>query len=429
MSLPRVLILAEDCNPEWPSLPIVGYKYALALSKVADVTIATHVRNRKNIEKANQITDRVVYIDNEWIAARMYKFASWLRGNPEVAWSTNQMMAYLPYVFFERQALQHFRSQLDAGDFDLIHRITPMSPTLPSYSAGRTSQPFVIGPLNGNLDWPKAFAAEQKREREMLRKLRGAYRYLPFARRTYRKSAAVLAAFQHTIDDLNYVDPAKIVPFPEIGLDPEIFHAKGRAAPFSKPGPKRFLYAGRLVPYKVPEVAVRGFVESEVLKDHILHVVGNGPELERLQAMVRSAGAQDRVFFEGRKTQGEVADFMRKSDAFIFPSIRELGAGVVIEAMASGITTLVTDYGAPGDLAADGRGVRVPLQPLDDMVMAYRAAMEACIAEPEAHAEIAKLGQAYADAQFPWDLKAQETSKVYKAVLNKDSLVGVTGYT
>ena len=32
---------------------------------------------------------------------------------------------------------------------------------------------------------------------------------------------------------------------------------------------------------------------------------------------------------------------------------------VVIEAMASGITCLVTDYGAPGDLAADGRGVRI----------------------------------------------------------------------
>lgn len=46
-----ILILADDCNPEWPSLPIVGYKYALALGKIARVVVATHVRNRVNIEK------------------------------------------------------------------------------------------------------------------------------------------------------------------------------------------------------------------------------------------------------------------------------------------------------------------------------------------------------------------------------------------
>ena len=32
---PRVLILAEECNPEWPSLPIVGYKYAREIAKRA----------------------------------------------------------------------------------------------------------------------------------------------------------------------------------------------------------------------------------------------------------------------------------------------------------------------------------------------------------------------------------------------------------
>ena len=429
MSLPRVLILADDCNPEWPSLPVVGYKYACALAAVTDATIVTHVRNRENIEKAGHIAEKFVYIDNEWIAKPMYRLASWLRGGTEVAWSTNQMMAYLPYIFFERQALAKFRRQLDSGDYDLVHRITPMSPTLPSYSAGRTRQPFVIGPLNGNLDWPKAFAAEQKREHETLRKLRGAYRYLPFARSTYRKSAAVLAAFQHTINDLGYADPAKIVPFPEIGLDAEIFHAKGRGAPFSSTDPKRFLYAGRLVPYKVPEVAVRAFVGSKLMQAHILHIVGDGPELGRLQAIVHDGNAEDRVIFEGRKSQSEVANFMRRCDAFVFPSIRELGAGVVIEAMATGMVNIVTDYGAPGSLAANGRGVRVPLQPLEGLITDYRAAMEACVMDPKFHADMASRALAYAHDQFTWEEKAAQTMRVYDAVLTGQSLKRITTYT
>lgn len=419
-TMPKVLILAENCNPEWPSLPIVGYKYARALTEVADVTLVTHVRNRENIEKAAdpELAGRVTYIDNEWIAKPLYRLATWLRGGDQVAWSTNQIMAYLPYVAFERQVLQTFRKSLLQGDFDLVHRITPMSPTLPSYVAGRVKQPFVIGPLNGNLAWPEAFRGEQKRERERLRKLRDIYRYLPFSRTTFSKAKVILAAFQHTIDDLPKAVRPRIINVPEIGFDETMFHSKGRSVPFAGSGPKRFLFAGRLVPYKVPEAAVRAFCTSEMLKGHVLHVLGDGPEQPRLEAIVAEAGAEDRVIFEGRKTQTEVADFMRRSDAFIFPSIRELGAGVVIEAMACGTVCLVTDYGAPGHLAANGRGVQVPLQPLEGLVEGYRAAMEGCLSEPERHAAMAQAGEDYANAHYTWGAKARFTADIYGDVLS-----------
>lgn len=412
----RVLLLAESCNPEWPSLPVVGYKYARAIAEVADVTLVTHIRNKENIDKANDFGAPIVYIDNEWIAARMYKLAKIIRGGDEVAWSANQIMAFLPYVVFERQALRQFRGALDGGEFDIVHRITPMSPTLPSAIAGRTKQPFVIGPLNGNLDWPEAFKGEQKREREGLRKLRSLYRFLPYTRTTFTKAQAILAAFRHTIEDLPAGLGDRVVSFPEIGFDPEVFHAGDRKVPFSGDGPKRFLFAGRLVPYKVPEAAVRAFAGSDALKGHILDIIGDGPELPRLQAMVAEAGAEDRVIFHGRKTQAEVAQAMRESDAFVFPSIRELGAGVVIEAMASGTVCFVTDYGAPGDLAADGRGVRVALQPMEGLVHDYRAAMERAVREPDAHAGYARTAQAWADMHFTWAAKARNTALVYDAL-------------
>ncbi len=428
MTKPRVLLLAETCNPGWASLPVVGFKYARALAEVADITIATHVRNRENFETAGELLDRTVFIDTEWLARPMYRMANFLRGGREVAWSINLMMAYPPYVAFEWQALRRFRKDLDAGAFDLVHRITPMSPTLPSYMSGKTRQPFILGPLNGNLDWPAAFAAEQKREREGLRKLRNLYKYLPFAHRSYRRADCVLAAFNHTIADLDAVDPERIVPFPEVGIDTEIFHAQGRLPPFSGDGQKHFLYAGRLVPYKVPEVAIRAFATSDALGPHVLHVVGDGPELPRLQQIVRDAGAQDRVIFEGRKTQGEVADFMRRSDAFVFPSIRELGAGVVVEAMASGTVCIVTDYGAPGDLVAHGRGVRIPLGTIDELVSRYRDAMEGCLARPADHARMAEAARAHAFSAHTWEAKARYTAQIYDAVLAGAPLGRFTEY-
>lgn len=418
----RILILAQDCNPDWPSLPVVGYKYARALAGIADVTIATHVRNRENIERVGELVDRVVYIDNEWIASPMYKLSVLLRRGKEVAWTMNQIMAYLPNLVFERQTLRHFKSGLKNGEFDIVHRITPMSQTLPSYMAGKTKQPFVLGPLNGNLDWPPQFSAEQKRERERIRKIREAYRYVPYARSSQRNSDCLLASFQHTIDDLQSADPSRIVSMPEVGVDVDLFHDKGRSRPFKGKGPYSFLYAGRLVPYKLSEVAVRAFTTSDILKPHKLHVLGSGPELERLQAIVAQAGAQDRIIFEGKKTQTEVAEAMRKSDAFIFPSIRELGAGVVIEAMACGTVCFVANYGAPGALVGNDRGVRIEMAGTDELVNSYRAALEACVQDPTRHADMATRAARYARDYFDWDAKAAYTAEIYEALLAQEPL-------
>ena len=419
----KVLILADECNPEWPSLPIVGYKYARAIAAHCDVTIATHVRNRENIEAAAHGLD-VVYLDTEYVAAPMFKLARWLRGGEEVAWSTSMMMSYLPYLAFEREVWKHFKPALGAGEFDIVHRITPMSPTLPSYIAHKLKVPFLIGPLNGNLDWPKAFQAEQAREKEKLRGLRNLYKYLPFARSTYDRAAAVLTAFDHTRADLTRVEDARIVRVPEIGFDPDIFHAKG-AKPAGRRGADgklHFLYAGRLVPYKLPELPIRSFAASAVLREHHLHILGSGPEEERMRALIVEHGLENCVTMEGRKTQTEVADLMRSCDGFIFPSIRELGAGVIIEAMACGMHCLVAKYGAPGALAAKGRGEAVPIAPLAEMVEGFTALLERCVAEPAHMEACARRGQAYAEGAFPWAKKGAHATALYQAVLAGQSL-------
>lgn len=420
----KVLVLADECNPEWPSLPIVGWKYAKAIAEGAEVVLATHVRNRENIEKEPHGLD-IRYIDTEWLAGPMFRLARWLRGGEEVAWSTSMMMNYLPYLAFEHGVYRHFGG--DLSGFDVVHRITPMSPTLPSWIAHKCRQPFVIGPLNGNLDWPKAFTAEQAREKEKLRKLRNLYKYLPYARSTYDRASAVLSAFSHTRADLTRVPDARIVSMPEIGFDPAIFH-DGTAPAGARNGDQvHFLYAGRLVPYKLPELPIRAVAASPALRQHHLHVVGDGPERARMEAVIAEHGLSDCITMHGRKSQAEVAQMMRITDAFVFPSIRELGAGVVIEAMACGQTLLVSDYGAPGDLVAEGRGHAVPMAPFDTLVKGFTAQMEACLLDRNRMAETAARGRTYAEDYFPWAEKGRRTIAVYDALLSGNRLDGL-GY-
>lgn len=413
----RVLLLAYDCNPEWPSLPVVGYNAARAIADHASVTLATHVRNRKNIEKVGLGPGRVVYIDNEYIARPMYKLAKKLRGGTSVGWTTGIAMQYVPYLAFEREVLKRFGAELKAGEFDIVHRVTPMSPTLASPMAKWSKRvPFVIGPLNGGLRWPADFSPERRREKEWLSYVRGLYRVLPYLGSTYKRSAAILAAFRHTIDDLPADCRDRVVHFPEVGIDPSRFTAPPRVA--KQPGePLTFLYAGRLVPYKCPDVVVRAMASRPELAPHRLVVVGDGPERPKLEQIIREERLEDRVVLTGRKPQHEVAQHMREADVFVFPSIRELGAGVVVEAMACGLPCVVVDYGGPGELIDSGNGVKVMLASKDQLVRSVGDQLVALASDPSRCVTLGRQARQDALSLYSWDVKARKTILAYEWAL------------
>jgi glycosyltransferase involved in cell wall biosynthesis len=411
----RVLVLADVCNPEWPSLPIVGYKYARSLANEVEATVVTQVRNKPQLDKAGFGRAEVVYLDTEKVAAPIYKAAVFLRRGNTTGWTTQMAMDYPSYLAFEAVAWRRFRRDLQGGRFDLVHRITPMSPALPSYMASRCPVPFLVGPLNGNLPWPSGFTAELRREREWLSYLRNAYKVLPYHRSTYADSAAILAAFDHTIKDLPARHADKIINFPEVGIDPELFSLPVR--------PKRermtVLYAGRLVPYKLPEVAVRAFAHNPALRKHRLVVAGDGPERPRLEALVKEHNLSDCVQLLGQRPQAEVGALMREAEIFAFPSIRELGAGVVVEAMACGMACVVVDYGGPATLIGPDRGIKVPVADKEALTARFADEIAGLLADPERTARLGRAAHEHAMALYPWDKKAQKTREIYDWVLSK----------
>ncbi len=406
----RVLILADDCNPDWPSLPVVGYKFAKAIAEFAEVVLATHVRNRANIERDGLGKAQVVYLDTEALAAPLFKLSVLLRGGEEVAWTTQMAMGYPGYIYFERQVWKHFRDEIKAGKFDAVHRITPMTPTLPSYMANKCgATPFILGPLNGNLRWPRQFLAEQKRERELLSYFRWAYKLLPFHHATYKHSRCILAAFTHTIKDLPKGSLHKVINYPEVGIDPELFSYRERKTSAKK----TILYVGRLVPYKCPEVAVRAFAASPALREHRLLMIGEGPERPRLEKIIRDYQLEDCVTLTGRIPQAEVGEMMRTADIFAFPSIRELGAGVVVEAMACGMACVVVDYGGPGTLIDATRGVKIPLGDLNSLVENFIRELELLVNNPKQTSQLGKNAHKHAIDYYSWEAKAKKLMEVY----------------
>jgi glycosyltransferase involved in cell wall biosynthesis len=110
---------------------------------------------------------------------------------------------------------------------------------------------------------------------------------------------------------------------------------------------------------------------------------------------------------------------MREADVFVFPSIRELGAGVVIEAMACGCVPVVVDYGGPAVLVTPETGWRVPLGDKDALVDSFRHVLETLAADRIALRRMARAGHARAVGAFSWDVKARRLIEVYRWVLGR----------
>jgi len=415
----RVLLLADSCHPDWVSLPAVAYKAARALAERADVTLVTSVRNREALAARGCGRARVEYIDSEAVAAPLYRLGKFLRGGDSLAWSTNVALLYPTYLAFEWLVWRRFRGELAAGAFDVVHRLTPMSPTIPSPLASWSPVPFVLGPLNGGLAWPREFRRELRREREYLTFLRAAFRLLPYHRSTHARARVVLSAFHHTRADLPRRTRARALDFPEVGVDLELFHPPAQARDASPARRLTFLFAGRLVPYKCADVLLAAFARSPLLRRHRLIVVGDGPEraaLERQRAHHDLAACVELV---GWKSQAEVAELLRASDVFAFPSIRELGAGAVIEAMACGCVPVVVDYGGPGELVDDETGVRLPLGPKERLGEDLAQALEALTLEPERLAQLGQASARRARLDYAWEAKAEKLLEVYAFALGR----------
>jgi glycosyltransferase involved in cell wall biosynthesis len=411
----RVLIVASDCNPEWPSLPSVGYNAIRAIAEQTEAVVATHLRNREALAKAGLGTAEIAYMDNEYVARPMYRLGTLLRGGTQVAWTTAMAAAYLPYLAFEREVWRTFRDDIRSGRFDIVHRVTPMSPTLPSYLAGRLPVPFVIGPLNGGLRWPRGFTGELAREREWLTYVRRLYRMLPYSRSTFRRASAVLAAYGHTMEDLPRECRSRTFNFPEVGVDPKVFQPESGRSNSNV----EVLFVGRLVPYKCPDVVVLAFARSEVLRGHRLTVVGDGPERARLEALVDQHELRGCVRFLGAQTQRQVSAIMGQSDVFAFPSIRELGAGVVVEAMASELACVVVDYGGPGALVGSNRGLRVPLGTKEEIVEGFVRSLERLVGDETLRRELGRRAREHAVSAYAWGAKARDITSIYEWLLGR----------
>ena len=266
----------------------------------------------------------------------------------------------------------------------------------------------MIGPLNGGLPWPPGFS-QLENQKEWISSLRNLYRYLPFARSTYRHAAAIIAASSQTYAEFAaYCDKLFFVPEPGIGRS--LCSADSRSP---EPGAKlELIFVGGLVPRKACDLALRA--AAPLLRSDLARftVVGDGPERNRLEQLAKSLGIEKAVSFCGWLSHAEVLRRLRSADVLVFPSLRDNGAGVVFEALATGAVPVVADFGGPGDIVHPEVGYKVPLTNETDIVAQMEKILAELAHDRDRLEQLRQQGMAYVRECLTWDAKARAVTRV-----------------
>ena len=84
-------------------------------------------------------------------------------------------------------------------------------------------------------------------------------------------------------------------------------------------------------------LAIQGFaLFAKLHTDVKFTIVGDGPERASLEGLIRHLGVERQVHLEKWMPRQELLGLMRQCEAFLFPSLRDGGGAVVVEAMAAG---------------------------------------------------------------------------------------------
>lgn len=174
-------------------------------------------------------------------------------------------------------------------------------------------------------------------------------------------------------------------------------------------------FVGRLDPAKNLPALVQGMGRLAQGNPHaVLCLVGDGHERSSLEHLAGTVAPSGRVRFLGQRTVDEVARILRASDAFAMTSHSEGIPCALVEAMASGLPSIVHDIPALGQLVMDGvHGLRVPV---DDAPALQRAL--AALATDEIDRR--RMGRAAREAvrtQFDVDAVAAAHEAMYRRAM------------
>ena len=406
----KVLVSAFACHPPLEAgapeeekhlasgESILGWNIVNQVARFHDAWVLTQARNRPGIERA-QMRGEAAGVRFRYLDYKLWWKPLWHKS----------FTLHFYYYFWQWLAWAEARKLRRTVAFDLAQHATFANDWMPDYIGARLDIPFVWGPIGGGQRNPKGFESEygwKARAGERYRILSQELdrRLIRGRRRCASRARAILVCNEETRRKIPPADRAKVRFFPVTGINRADLHD-----PVARPeGDRSFrlLTTGRLVRYKRFDFCIRStaaFLRNNPGADVLLEIVGEGPEGPALQALVREMKMEEHIRFVPWMPRRELITRMTACDVFLFPSLREGGGIVVIEAMACGKPVVALDSAGPGFHIQPEWGLKVEPRNPEQVVEDLAAALERLWKDPGLRLRLGRAARRRAEDFYLWD--------------------------
>jgi glycogen synthase len=187
---------------------------------------------------------------------------------------------------------------------------------------------------------------------------------------------------------------------------------------YALPNEKIVLYVGRLVYEKGIHILINAVPKILAKTDAKFVIVGSGYMQEQLSTIVKSMGLEHKVLFTGFVDEENLLKLQKVSDVSVVPSLFEPFGIVALEAMAAKSPVVVSDTGGLSEIVEhDETGVKVYPNNTDSLAWGIvKILTDAAYAKHLRENAYKKILERY-----DWDKIAQQTIRMYEAVLGEYS--------
>jgi glycosyltransferase involved in cell wall biosynthesis len=404
----KILISAYSCEPARGSERGVGWNVVREVARYHEVWVLTRPdESREAIEKELSVnpipTLHFVY----------FTLPFW-----QDSLSLGQSGAMqLHYYLWQIQAYFVGRNLHQKMNFDAIHHVTFVRYSCPSFLS-LLPIPFVWGPVGGGESAPLPFWTDFTWKNKLYEVARLAWRSLGeidfFTHLTSRRSKIAYAATEETAQRLSILGASQVEICSAIGLSTNEIDRLAQSISIED-DPIRFISIGRLLHWKGFHLGLRAFAKAK-LTEAEYWIIGNGPELKRLQILATDLGIIEQVRFWGELGRNEVLHKIGQCSVLVHPSLHDSGAGVCLEAMATAKPIICLDLGGPAAQVSADNGCKVPAENPEQAVCALSAAMIKLAGDRTLCIQMGKAGQQKVRDSYSWEAKAKRFADIYKAL-------------
>ena len=315
----KILISAYACEPNSGSEHEVGWSWIKALSKnnKNKITVITRKSNKKKI-----------YLENTLCKKK------------------NKKNTYLYFYLWQLLIYFKFKSKINKIKFDFIHHVTFVSLRIPSFLFLCKSN-FFFGPVCGGEVIKncliKDFSLKAKII-EYLRLISNFYiKYSPIMNLLFLKSKKIILTHEVNLSLVPKVFHKKVVIVTSIFNDKIFFKNKIKKN-------YNIYFAGRLLEWKGAHYLIKIFKKLYKANNKIkLEIFGDGPLKAKIIDQVKNEVFKNNIKLYGLLPQSKFLKKIKKSDLLIFPTLRDSGGYVILDALNNNINVLTTN--APGPMS------------------------------------------------------------------------------